>query len=269
MLGVAAASSLTLDHPDDGGLGVHFEIDTLTLVALAMIWLPALLRLIGLTGGTAKAVGLEVSSDGLLVKEERLIDSLSELRSTAESGSLKTLDSDVAFKQLSEDIDRFALEFLGDRETLNGIVADSLADAYESVREGMGAGEPRTIQMTRIVNEVRIRASANPSTVKRLAAPLLGSEREGRRIVALALLQEVPEPALAEQIVNRISDSASAFEMFNALLALIECAPLLPDAAQRSAIDALESQRLDPREVGVMEDPNLPRLIDQALALLR
>jgi hypothetical protein len=40
------------------------------LVALALIWLPVLLRLLILTGGTFKAAGVEAAAPGLLGSDE-------------------------------------------------------------------------------------------------------------------------------------------------------------------------------------------------------
>jgi hypothetical protein len=61
---LALITSFTVDHTDKGW-DVHFQVTAITLDALALIWLPALLRLLLLTGARFKGAGIELASGGL------------------------------------------------------------------------------------------------------------------------------------------------------------------------------------------------------------
>ena len=56
--------------------------------------------------------------------------------------------------------------------------------------------------------------------------------------------------------------------MFHALVALREIAPRLEPHQRDSAVRILEEEMADPRGVGVMQDVNLPHLIDEVIAAL-
>jgi hypothetical protein len=85
MIALAIASSIDVTRPAGGGVSVHIAFGTVAIAAIALIWLPALLRLLSLTGGTFKAGGVEASASGLLGAPEDLIDRLVNIRTGAET----------------------------------------------------------------------------------------------------------------------------------------------------------------------------------------
>jgi hypothetical protein len=280
MLGVALVSSITVDHPADQGWGMHFAITSLTLGAIALLWLPALLRLLSLAGGKLKGAGMEVSSGGLIGTPEDLIGDLASIRTGAEQASRKVSASeagnkmnasaaDEMLRRLQEQVDEMAAEYLRDSNVTGNEAITQLADRYEKIRRGQEAGTKRTIEMTRLVNEARVRASANPEEARRAAGALVRSKDEGKRIIGLAFLQEHPSRQELDAVTKRIANSNSAFEMFNALVSLRELAPLLEPEEADSAIAVLEKEKTDPRGVDVMKDPNLPTLLNEVIAALR
>jgi hypothetical protein len=122
----------------------------------------------------------------------------------------------------------------------------------------------------RIVDEARVRASANRDAAARSASRrLLTSTREGERIVGLAFVQEVGGNYRLDDVLARIENSASALEMFHALVALREIEPSLEPDQCEVAVQVLEKEKTDYRGVAVMEDPNLPRLIDDVISRLQ
>lgn len=119
--------------------------------------------------------------------------------------------------------------------------------------------------MTRVVNEARVRAGTERSEARDLGVFLIRSRSAGKRLVGLAFLQEAPEPGALEDVLGLVSGSATAFEMFHALVAIKEMSPLLTASQKEAAIETLEREKDDPRGIGVMDDANLPTLIDQVL----
>jgi hypothetical protein len=171
-------------------------------------------------------------------------------------------------RSIQRQVDEMASEYLSTARAVDEETIKRLAAEYEAVRSRMPSGEGRTIEMTRIVNEARVRASANGDAAARSAGELLNSSREGERIIGLAFVQEVGGSHRLGDILRRVMASASAFEMFHALIALREIEPELELHQSESAVAVLEKEKTDYRGVGVMNDANLPRLIDDVIARL-
>jgi hypothetical protein len=267
---VALLSSVEIDHASENGWGVHFEISAITLGAVALVWLPALLRLLSLTGGKLKGAGLEVSSEGLMGSPERMISDLTVIRSEAEEVTRRSpsLETEHMSRGIQHQVDLMASEYLGAARAVSTEAIQRLSAEYEAVRSRMPSGDARTIEMTRIVNEARVRASANRDAAARAAGKLLRSRREGDRIVGLAFVQEAGGAYRLSDVIQRVESSSSAFEMFHALVALREIEPGLELHQAESAAGVLKKEKTDPRGVGVMQDANLPRLIDDVVRSL-
>src|SRR5437773_1379344 len=80
MIVVAVLSSVHLGRPASGGVSVRIAVGTAALAAIALIWLPPVVRLLALTGGGFKAFGFEASTGGLRDAPEALIASLARIR---------------------------------------------------------------------------------------------------------------------------------------------------------------------------------------------
>jgi hypothetical protein len=267
---VALLSTLEIDHAAEHGWSVHFEIDAITLGVLALIWLPALLRLLSLTGGTLKGGGVEVSSEGLMGSPESLIIDLTAIRTEAEQVTKQSpgVDAERLSRELQRQVDQMASEYLSSARAVDKEAIQRLSAEYEATRSRMPAGDARTRDMTRIVNEARVRASANRDAAARAAGELLRSEREGDRIIGLAFVQEAGGAHRMSDVLQRIENSSSAFEMFHALIALREIEPGLELHQAESAVEILEREKTDYRGVGVTQDAALPGLIDDVIARL-
>jgi hypothetical protein len=132
----------------------------------------------------------------------------------------------------------------------------------------MAPGDDRTTQMTRVVNEARVRASTERPRARSEGRRLVASKTGGHRVVGLGFLQEAPDDGAFDAVLRLVSNSQTAFEMFHALGALRNMADQLPPDQRTIAIDVLIREKDDPREVGVMEDDNLPDLIDEVIEAL-
>lgn len=137
------------------------------------------------------------------------------------------------------------------------------ARAYEDMRRTMQAGGARTRAMDTLVGEVRNWAAVEPAIARRYAAGFLRSARAGDRIVGLALAQGSRSTDDFGDVLLIFSTSASAFEQFHSLLALGNLARELSAMQRREAIEVLETEKADPRAVGLMKDLAIPPLIAQ------
>jgi hypothetical protein len=271
MVTLAVLSSVEIGHGDHQGWTIHFEVDAITLGAFALIWLPAVLRLLSLAGGRFKGAGVELSSDGLIGTPEALISDLTDIRTGAEE--VTRTDRDESTRRLSREIQRqvdsMASQYLSAARAVDEEAIGRLAAEYEAIRARTPSGATRTTEMTRIVNEARVRASANRDAAARSAGRLITSAHEGERIVGLAFVQEIGGNYRLGDVLARIENSASAFEMFHALIALREIEPSLESDQCEVAVRVLEKEKTDYRGVDLMEDANLPRLIDDVISRLQ
>jgi hypothetical protein len=266
ILGVVSCFGFT--HPADGGLEVSFGVGTSSIVIFALIWLPVLLHLLVLTGGRIKAGEVEVSSGGLIGSTEDLIAGLTNVRTAAEEAELQTPGVEQTLKAVTEKIDQIAAEFVISADAIPDDAVVRLARRYEELRKTLEPGDKRTIEMTRVVNEARVRASADRERACNLGQLLIRSRGQGQRLVGLAFLQESSVGDAFDDVLGLIRSSATAFEMFHALLALKGLVSGLSRVERDSAIETLKAEMQDPRGVGVLEDQNLPSLIEAVISAL-
>jgi hypothetical protein len=272
---VALASCLKLSHPAAGGLGVEFAVTATTLGVVALLWLPSLIRAWALAGGKLEAAGVAATSKGLLGSPEDLIDRLTGIKTTAESVTEKVKDhapeAAVALRGLDQEVDQMATEYLVGVDTASASAIRTLGRQYERLREMMPPSDVRTVEMTRVVNEARVRAEADSEAAARWGPQLIHSEDQGRRIVGLAFLQASPVVEMFSDLLDLARNSATAFEMFHTLLALRVCVPLLsqPQRQKEQAAEALLNElEEDPRGVDIAADSALPGLIREVAAQL-
>lgn len=264
---VVALGSMVDVTVTEKGADWHLSVGPTTLVAVALIWLPTAVRLLALAGGSVKAGGLEASSTGLMQAPERLIEDLTELRSSTESR--ESAESPPGERGVVQsDVDRIAARYLPAEQTLTPEVVDGLAREYERIRRAMRGGDKRTSAMNKVVNEVRVRAAAAPETARALAPVLLRSRADGDRVVGLALVQGTPTTAVHEDVLRLIATAASAFEQYHALRALEKMLPVLDTDERARARAVLEREKTDPRGIGVRNDAPIASWIDHLLKAL-
>jgi hypothetical protein len=268
MVALAIASSVTVSRAGSGDIAVDVEVGTVAVGALALIWLPCLLRLLSLTGGTLKAGGVEATAGGLFDSEE-LVRRLTNIRVDTDELRLGKPEAVGVADSVEAEVNRIASEFLPPEETLTDVALATLAREYEQARGSMAPGDHRTGEMTRIVNEARVRARAAPEAARRRVPRLLRSDREGDRIVGLALAQEAPAAEALSDVLRLLAESSSAFQAYHALLALDRLVPLLSPAQKADAVKTLEREKDDPRGVGIMADTYIPGWIDHVLQQLK
>ena len=265
---VAVASAIDTTFPESGGTSWHFAVGAISLIAIALIWLPTAIRLLSLVGGSVKAGGVEASAIGILQSPDKLIEDLANLRTSTEQLGQEMPKAGEKVQTIGAEVNQIATRYLPSERTLPDEVLDDLAREYERIRRDIPPGRSRTNAMNKLVNEVRIRAAASPVSARQQAPALLRSSREGDRIVGLALAQGSPAAELCDDLLRIFSTSASAFEQYHSLLALSEIAPILGAEDRARAISILEREKSDPRGVGLMKDPYIPSWIDNVLSKL-
>lgn len=268
VLAMVVSAVLTAVHVDRAAnedITVSFDVGAPTLVAMALIWMPMLLKVFALAGGSLKAGGVEANILGVLSEADAIDLGVKTRQMT---GALNDAERTAAAVELEDFIARVTLPVLGRTEALPDSVIAHLARTYERLRRELPAGAARTSAMTRIVSEASFRASSAPDEARSKTLALLRSPAQGDRLVGLALTQEVGDQASLVDVLRLISASATAFEMFHALLALQELSPALDSAQRERAISILESESCDPRLVGIMQDPGLSYLVPRTLSIL-
>jgi hypothetical protein len=190
MILLAIVTSVDIARPRAGELSVSVDAGALALASVALIWLPALLKVLLLTGGSVKAGGVEASAPGMFSRED-ILDFLTRAK------AVTTLREDqvagnVALVELDAAVDRLAYDTLDGSRSLDADALRRLALEYERLRRDSPPGPQRTSAMTRIVNESRVRAASSIELAERRSQHLLRSPSQGERIVGLALAQEAP-----------------------------------------------------------------------------
>ena len=264
---VALMAAVDFTTTDDGHIHWHLSVGSVSLIAIGLIWLPAVLQFLILKGGSLKAAGVEATTSGLLTTDE-FIDDLANLRTSADPAGDPTRDSATA-RRIDTAIDRMASRYLPADEVLSESVLNREAREYERIRAAMPPGDARTKAMNKLVNEVQIRATAAPAAAAQLAPVFLRSARSGDRIVGLALVKGAPSADQFGDVLRIFSTSASAFEQYQALRALDKIAPALTAAQRSEAVTVLETEKTDPRGIGLMNDPYIPSWLNRVLAWVR
>lgn len=159
MIGLALISCFEVSRASGGGIGVDFVISTVTVGVVALIWLPVLLRVFALGGGRLSALGVEASSAGL---REIVVQTVAGVKTTVEAAERGEADTADVVSEVEQQVDQLAIEYLGGTNAIDRHTVMVLARGYERLRATMPRGGERTTRMTRIVNEARVRAAANP-----------------------------------------------------------------------------------------------------------
>jgi hypothetical protein len=271
MVVAALISTLRIDVSPEHKISGSVGVTNLTALLLALIWLPALLRILGVAGGGVKTPAGEATTPGLAavfewfdaeVKRDTIPAVLAGLNSP-------NVVTDPERRSDTRDLRR-DLEFQlaavtpytgGVREAL-----DRYAQEYESLRVTMPSGRERTLRMTSLTAEARAIARTAPLATVDLRN-MLETGSHGERAIALAVAQDHPSPRLFDLICGAILQSRSAFEQYQALGAALELVPLLDTDQRRRLRTVIESALSDP-ERAIRDDASRHRLADAVLAEL-
>ena len=260
----AVLSAVHISVSSTGEVSGSFAASTLTGVLIALIWLPALLRVIALAGGGIKTPAGEATTGGLLAliaafEPETKREALPSLLAALGSPEMIVYpDRRTASRPIRRDLEMqlaaASLPPSGVRERLA-----EYAVAYELTRRQDPSRE-RTLRMTTLMAEARAAARATPLPMIDLRH-MLASEADGERVIALALAQDQPDPRLFDLIVRTILESRSAFEQYQALGAVLELVPAL-DSQQQSGLRRALAEALADKTRDIHADTSRARLVE-------
>jgi len=132
---------------------------------------------------------------------------------------------------------------------------ESLAYAYENLRKQMTASNTRTKLMQDIVEKLKTKAHG----AEHLLPDLISSSSPGKRLAAITILQEKPNPDYVDWLAEHVGDIEKPFIGYQASISLFTAARSLNDKAPVSnAIDkALDNVKkfnyIDPNQISVLE----------------
>lgn len=114
---------------------------------------------------------------------------------------------------------------------------------YESTRKQMRGGRQRTMEMEKIVSDMREMAAENREEAAKALPEKIEEDTAGSRISALALLQVLADPAYLPFVVSAIRSPRSDFEQFHALYAAYKLLSRLDGAQKRQLEEAVRGAR--------------------------
>jgi hypothetical protein len=225
LLVVAAFMSMfEVTRAADSGLTVIFRLTPVTAALVALLWLPTLIRVWALGGGTVKTPAGEATFAGIpldLLREldvETRREALTGLIAVADAVETQGARADApALREvrtaLEEDLAALAPNAKAAREQLT-----EFAGRYDALRN-TAAGTQRTWEMTKLIGAARALAPQANFKPHELAE-MLNSNSQGHRIVMLAAIQAAPDRQMFELALEAIDKSRSAFEQWHALVAV-------------------------------------------------
>jgi hypothetical protein len=241
ILAMAFVSTLEVTLAPSGWTAT-FNVSSVTVAVLGLLWLPVLIKVLALAGGSMKTPAGEATSGGLIEV----------IRALTPEAKREALPSVIAALSSGPDAERSDVKAIrGDLEMqLSIIPADpdharvrlrDLASQYEKLRGASPSSPFRTFNMTRLVAEAMgfVREARHEP-----AQPVeFSKESDGERIIDLASIQTLPRPDGLAQVLDAIQASKSAFEQYQALTALEKLVPLLSSEQRHEAAEVLEVMR--------------------------
>lgn len=272
MLVAAVISAVRLDFGGGRAVSGSVGVTALTAVFVALIWLPGLLRVLGIAGGGVKTPAGEATTPGLgklfdLVDPETKRETFPSLLTALISPGVLTEPSEYQESRTLRREISSQLAAVSPASTDPRHALQLLARKYEQIRRGQPPGDDRTRQMTRLTAEMR--AIANVASVSsREREQMLRDGSEGERVVALAITQDRPNPVLFDSVCDAILNSRSAFEQFHALVAMLEMLTVL-SGEQRVRLRTVLDTVLDDAKAGIKEDTSRASLVDAMSSWLK
>lgn len=245
VISVGIIVSLFEITPTAGGpYTVGFRLTSVTVLLLALVWLPFLLKVLALTGGGLKLFGGEVTLEGLSNILTQLSD---EIRSQLPPEEQRqVLPSLIAITKRAEQTSTEP-----EQENLRKVRKDleeqlaALSKAgtlYEKLRSDMPSGPDRTAEFEGVMYRAREIAQDTDVSVQE-AEELFDRGSEGNRIAALAIAQVKRNPEYFPFVIRAIGHPATPFEHYQSLKAADLMRSQLNEAQAKLLVDIVEHQQ--------------------------
>jgi hypothetical protein len=216
-LALLAALSIVDVTVDGGSLQVHLRVTGITVILIALVWLPALLNVFAIGGARVKVPVGELETLGLLA-------------------FLRSNESDP----------------LAPHEPVQARLRD-LEVRYDTLREVLPHGEARTVRLEAIMLQARaVVQSAEESGELDRRLTDFDSATDGSRAVTLGLLQATTATSIrmVECVIDAITSPRSSFEQYHALKTaqtlLPRISPLLQSRLTQAVQEAASSGVMAP-----------------------
>jgi hypothetical protein len=265
MITVAVVSAVHINIDAKHHATGSFAVGTLTAVALGLIWLPALVTVLGVSGGGLKTPAGEATTPGLAkllehvpadLKRETFPTILATLGAPeVVTNAAHTRETRALRRDLQLQLAAATPSGGGTREQL-----DDYARRYEAIRDDELPSHARTLKMTSLMAEARAVARPAPPALADLRH-WLDAGKDGERVIALSILQDHPDPRLFDEVLDAVRESHSAFEQYQALGALLAMLKLLDGRQAEAVRETLSGLRDDPVRA-VMADASRGLLIE-------
>jgi hypothetical protein len=121
---------------------------------------------------------------------------------------------------------------------------NTLGMEYLRLRKEMEPGTRRTRAMTSIVTKMDKAMAVNPPEEDKVQ-DWLRSDDDGQRLLGITYLRHTPQVAMYDDLVNIVSGSRSAFEQYQALLAMERIARRMQDKLQQQQLIEVLKKQLD------------------------
>jgi hypothetical protein len=241
-VGLAALMSVfEVTRQPEGGISVTVRVATITAILVALVWLPALVRVVALVGGGIKTPAGEVRTEGLLdilrqsdaaMKREVLpgvIGALSIAKKTAPQA-----------RHYSELLEReLDLSIAPDTEQARKDLA-AMLEEYKRLRE-LPFGHERTAKVSTVAARIRALAVRSGYTSAEFRQ-LLEADRESGVIVLLGLLQSNPDARYFDTVLREVENPIGPQEQYYALVAIETMLPSLSSEQSQKVEAAIRTQ---------------------------
>lgn len=240
-------SLFKISQTTEGGVLVGFEFTAISVTLLALFWLPFLLKVIALRGGSLKALGTEATFGGLMDIVSRLDPSdrreaLPTLIATVETAESKSPVAERSrLRHVRSELES-QLTTLAPEAQQARLQLQALARDYDNARETMKPSTERTLKLSSIVAQARALAKrAGYGSME--VSDLFAGESQGDRVVSLAIVQALRDTNFFDLVLQSIKESKSAFEQYEALNAAERMLSLLDNQQKKKLAALLEDQR--------------------------
>jgi hypothetical protein len=275
-VGFAALVSAVEVRADGETMSATFRVTAITVTLIALTWLPVVVKVYTLVGGTFKTPAGEASSPGL-------IDVFDDLPPDARRAALASATASTELVMTTATGPKLDNATAVHRElqqqwtTLPPPEAPSdrltrLTKQYEDLRRTLRPGSGRTLKMSALVAEARSIVRQGGIDQAAIERWLEGFKQatEGKRVIGLALIQESHEPArFYSAALDAVEDSRSAFEQYHALRALERMVADLNQDQRAQLAAALEDQRSGGERKYITPDSDRWPLSSRLLAAIR
>jgi hypothetical protein len=174
------------------GLSFTFKVTNTTALFLALLWLPALLKVFALVGGGIKTPAGEVTSPGL----GNLLQSLHPdtlgflIDQTTKAEEMAPPEKQLEVRQVRRKMQEVYVSKVPANEVREEL--ELLGEQYKEVRRNMEAGVHRTYEMSSIIGRMRSLAAQVQFSIEEIKG-YLQSKDEGKRLLGIALIPKYSE----------------------------------------------------------------------------